>query len=491
MQQEISTIIQEQKQYFLSRATQNLTARIHLLSLLEKTIKKYENEIINALFLDLNKCQEEAYMSELIQVYEEIKAAKKWIKTISKPKIVKTPLSHFGGKSKIYYDPYGVVLIISPWNYPINLSLNPLIGAIACGNCVVLKPSEYAPNCARILEKILQEVFSNNHVAVIQGDSEIGAKLLEQKFDYIFFTGSVNIGRIVMQEAAKNLTPISLELGGKNPCIVEDSTNLKITAKRIIWGKLLNTGQTCIAPDYLLIKEDLKDAIISELINAIVSLYAPNAQDIIPAILSNQEYGKIISLRHFKRIESLLNNTITNLEEECIIFGGILEESKLKISPTLINMGDINTYLEAQKNNDALCKLNILNEEIFAPILPIFTYKNLEECKTFIQGFEKPLALYLFSNNKDKQNHIINTLSFGGGCINDCIMQVANNHLPFGGVGNSGIGNYHGKYSAKTFAREKSIYQAPFFDMPLRYPPFKKKIFGFEKIKTLKKIFEV
>ncbi len=499
MQNNLTQLLQEQRLCYTSGQTRSIQVKLKALTCLQDSMKQYENEIVDALYKDLNKCKEEAYLSEVFQIYEEIKSAKEWIKQLDKVKSVKTPLSHFGGKSEIYYEPYGVVLIVSPWNYPFNLSLSPLIGAIACGNCVVLKPSEYAPNCAKILEKILQEVFSINHVAVIQGDSAAGEALLQQKFDYIFFTGSVNVGRIVMQEAAKMLTPVTLELGGKNPCIVEDYKDSSI-AKRIVWGKLLNVGQTCTAPDYLLIRKDLKDEFVSKLIESIISLYAPNVEskknmhDIALSIISNKEYGKIISPRHFKRIISLFEDTKNKLGSDSIIFGGVNNEELLKISPTLIEMGDILSYTPnntADSKDANLYSMRILHEEIFAPILPIFTYNNLDECKEFIRSFQKPLSLYLFSDDKQKQRDIIESISFGGGCINDCIIHLANNNLPFGGVGNSGMGNYHGKYSAKTFSREKAIYKAPNIDLPLRYPPFNKKIFGLSKISISRKIFGV
>lgn len=389
-----------------------------------------------------------------------------------------------------------MVLIISPWNYPINLSLSPLIGAIACGNCVILKPSEYAPHCASVLAKIVQSAFESTQVAIVQGDSTIGASLLEQKFDYIFFTGSVNVGRIVLQEAAKKLTPATLELGGKNPCIIQDYKDSVTTAKRIMWAKLLNAGQTCTAPDYLLVRETLKEELIAQLIESMTSLYAPHAlkqseSELQISILNNQEYGKIISHRHFERIISLFEDTKRILGQDCVIFGGKSDEKALKIAPTLLDMGNIRDYISKPDSINPKRDMRILHEEIFAPILPVFTYHDLSECRAFIQSFEKPLSLYIFSDDKCKQREFIESVSFGGGCVNDCIIHLANNHLPFGGVGNSGMGSYHGRHSAKTFARKKAIYTAPHFDLPLRYPPFSKKLFGLNRLTILRKIFGV
>lgn len=520
MKQKISLILHSTRLYFQSGTMRTVSARIQALHVLQKCIKKYENDILHALYLDLGKSQAEGYMSEIAQVYEEIKSAKKWVKKYTKPKKVKTPLSHFGGTSTIHYEPYGVVLIIAPWNYPISLSLSPIVGAIAAGNCVVLKPSEYAPKSAEILERIIAESFDANCVSVICGDKDVASLLLQERFDYIFFTGSVAVGHLIMQEAAKYLTPITLELGGKNPCIIEDSTTIRTATKRIVWGKFLNAGQTCIAPDILFVNAAIKDEVIQNLKRNIAELYldrrdhVPNLLDssIQKEIMQSKDYGKIISLRHFERCRNLLQDVKEKGGEDTIICGGLTCEDSLKIAPTLLDLGKLEDILHnvGQSNNASVSNvhttpsfsdthnqsafspltLKILQEEIFAPIMPIFVYDSLQACLQFIQTFEKPLALYIFSNDTQKQNYIIQNISFGGGCINDCIVHVANNHLPFGGVGNSGIGSYHGIHSARTFCRQKSIYYAPtLFDIPLRYPPFDKKFLGFKRLKILRWLF--
>ncbi|WP_104696983.1 MULTISPECIES: aldehyde dehydrogenase family protein [unclassified Helicobacter] len=507
MQKEISSIILRQKEFFYSHKTLSKSARLQALDSILESIKYHEEQILQALYLDLNKSKEEGFMSEIAQVYKEIKSARKWVKRYTTPKSVKSPLSHLGGKSKIYYEPYGVVLIISPWNYPINLSLIPLVGAIASGNCVILKPSEYSQHSSNILEKIIARAFLKDFVCVLQGGKEVGEYLLQQKFDYIFFTGSESVGRIVMQEAAKNLTPITLELGGKNPCIVEDYKNVQIITRKIAWGKWLNSGQTCIAPDLLLIQQDLKECVVENLKQNIINLYTNDQknhhqnQEINQSIINSKDYCKIISPRHFQRLLDLLQELKEIKEEGRIIFGGHIDQKALKISPTLVDFGLIEHLLETlgdqsifqvrSKDNKnpklKLLQLKLLQEEIFGPILPILTYKNLDECISFIQKFEKPLALYLFSDAKEKQDQVVQTISFGNGCINDCIAQVANNNLPFGGVGNSGIGSYHGIFSAETFCRKKGIFKgSSSFDIHLRYPPYSKKTFGLERIKIFR-----
>lgn len=509
MQKEISSILLQQKKFSHHYKILPSSARLQTLDSLLESIKHYEEQIFQALYLDLNKSREESFISEIAQVYKEIKSAKKWIKKYTTPKSVKTPLSHFGGKSKIYYEPYGVVLIISPWNYPINLSLIPLIGAIASGNCVILKPSEYSQHSSDVLEKIITRAFHKDFVYVLKGGKEVGEYLLKQKFDYIFFTGSVSVGKIVMQEAAKNLTPVTLELGGKNPCIVEDYKNIQIITKRIAWGKWLNSGQTCIAPDLLLIHHKQKEQVIKHLKQSIIDLYSCNLdqnnaqdQEIDKKIIHSPDYCKIISPRHFQRLLDLLNELKDIQEHKRIIFGGYVDAKALKISPTLIDFGAIESILNHSnseqnqtKNAEYLepkyLQLKLLQEEIFGPILPILTYKNLDTCIEFVQKLEKPLALYLFSDVKEKQKQVMQNISFGSGCINDCIAQVANNNLPFGGVGNSGIGSYHGIFSAETFCRKKGIFHnSSSFDIPLRYPPYSKKTLGLKRIKIFRWLLE-
>ncbi len=511
MQTYAREIINIQREYF-KRNGLDIQARLYMLDALNSCVKKYEDQIYNALYEDLGKSQTESYITEIMQIYEEIKFAKKWLKAQMRIKAVKTPLSHIGGKSKIYYSPYGIVLIISPWNYPFHLSLIPLIGAIAAGNCVVLKPSEYSKNSSMILESMLKEVFESKFVHVFCGDKSMGEALLQERFDYIFFTGNMNIGRIVMQHAAKHLTPITLELGGKNPCIVQDCRDIQKVARRITWGKFINAGQTCVAPDILFIKEQLYDDLIIHIKKSLQAFYAPNASvdsvDLHKYILDSSDYGRIISKRHFYRIISLLDDVIQKGYNKNITFGGVINHDTMQLSPTLLEFGNLENTIALQDNDmnklqthtdksikDSNCNnllsLRIMQEEIFAPILPIFAYRDIESCLEFIKLFDSPLALYLFSDDKKLQDYISRSVTFGGGCINDCVLHVANNSLPFGGVGNSGMGVYHGKFSMETFSRKKGIYISPIsFDMPFRYPPFNKKIFGLDRLKILKWLFE-
>ncbi len=511
MQTYIKNILNSQKIYFQNGKTISMQTRINAIDTLQSCIKKYEEQIIEALYKDLGKSKTESYITEIMQIYEEIKVAKKWLKNNAKPKKVKTPLSHFGGKSKIYYNPYGIVLIVSPWNYPFHLSIIPLIGAITAGNCVVLKPSEYSINSSIILDNMLKEAFNSDFVHVFCGDKEIGETLLKEKFDYIFFTGNMNVGKIVMQNAAKNLTPLTLELGGKNPCILHDCKNIQNVAKKITWGKFLNAGQTCVAPDILLVKDDLVKDLIVCIKKNIQDSYAPNTDindiNIHNIILESIDYGKVISINHFKRIVSLLDDIKQKISESSIIFGGVLDYNELKLSPTLINLGSIDNITMQMKENGInlhssvdkireldsknLLTLRIMQEEIFGPILPIVSYKSIESCLYFIRLFNSPLALYLFSDNKEIQEYIMQNITFGGGCINDCVLHVANNSLPFGGVGNSGMGIYHGNFSIETFSRKKGVYIATtLFDFPFRYPPFNKKILGLDRLKILRWLFK-
>ncbi len=439
----IKEIISGQREYFNSGKTKDVLSRINNLRKLKETIKENEKLIAEALKKDLNKSELESYLSEIGFVYEEINQATKNLNSWVSPKSIRTPLTHFGSNSHVYYEPFGIALIISPWNYPFQLAIAPLISAIAAGNCSIIKPSEISPNVSKIVKKVIEETFSSNFVAVIEGDAETSTALLNEKFDYIFFTGSTNVGRIVMEKAAKYLTPITLELGGKSPCIIHHDANLKLSAKRVIWGKLLNAGQSCIAPDYLYVHENIKDQFIIYLKQYIEELYGKN-------ILDNEDYPKIINKGHFERLKNFLS-------DGQIISGGNFDEKKLKIEPTIIDKID--------------WSLPVMQGEIFGPILPIIEYSDITEVIKTIKDQPKPLALYLFSSDKDLQNNIIMNISFGGGCINDTIYHIANPHLPFGGVGNSGMGYYHGKHGFYTFSHRKSVVkQTTLFDLPIRYP---------------------
>lgn len=428
--------------------TINIDERLVLLNKLRETIEYYEQDIYNALENDLKKCEFESFATEYNYVLSEIKYIIKKLSNWAKPKRVTSSLINFPSKEYIYFEPYGKVLIIAPWNYPFQLCFSPLIAAIAAGNTVVVKPSEHAFETAQIVSKIIQETFDVKIAVVVQGGVAMTTSLLEKKWDYIFFTGSVSVGKIVAQAAVKNLTPYTLELGGKNPCIVDENVDFETACKRIIWGKFTNAGQTCIAPDYILVHKKAKETFIKNCKKIIVSFYGEDP------ILS-KDFGRIINKEHFYRLTNFLNNAN-------IIFGGTTSENELFIAPTLID----NPALESA----------IMQDEIFGPILPILTFENEEEIAQIIHKYQKPLSLYVFSENEDFAERMITQFSFGGGCINDTLIQFVNKKLPFGGVGMSGIGYYHGKFGFLTFSHQKAIVKKTFwFDIAIKYPPFKNK----------------
>ena len=449
----IQTVLKNQKLYFAKSLTKSVKFRKQQLRLLQETIKKHESEIFLALKTDLNKSEFEAYETEIGIVYEEIKFMLKNIDKFSKPKKIKTPLMHFPSKSYQLHEPLGSVLVMSPWNYPFQLTIIPMIGAMAAGNCVIVKPSNYAKSTSNIIKKILS-VFKEEYISVIQGGREVNQMLLEEKFDFIFFTGSPTVGRLVMEKAAKHLTPIVLELGGKSPCIIDKQSKIDLFAKRIAWGKLLNSGQTCVAPDYVLIHEKIKDDFVIALQKYITIFYGENPEQ-------NTEYPKIINKHHFDRLNKLI-------KENKNVIGGKANDETMQISPAIIDN----------------CSWNdeVMKEEIFGPILPIIKYKNLDEAITEINKRPKPLALYCFTTSKSFETKILNSVSFGGGCINDTIIHLANSNLPFGGVGESGMGKYHGKESFLTFSHSKSILKKSLkIDINVRYAPYD------DKIKLLRK----
>lgn len=454
---EVKEIVEKQKRYFLKNETKNIDFRIEKLKLLKKIIVDNENEINKALHKDLNKSPFESYETEIGLVLTELDYVIKNLPKWAKRKKVKTPLTNFLSKSYIYSEPLGVVLIMSPWNYPFQLTIDPLIGAIAAGNCAVLKTSSYSKNTSSIIHKLISENFDESFIAVLEGGREINQAVLEEKFDYILFTGSVRVGKIVMEAASKNLTPVTLELGGKSPCIVDDTCDIDLSAKRIIWGKLINAGQTCVAPDYILVDKSVKNKLIEKMEYYIIDFFGKDP-------LSNPEYPKIINSKHFNRILNLIDS-------DKVIFGGNYNEDTRKISPTILDKVSIND--------------NIMKEEIFGPLLPIIGYKNIDDIISLINSRPKPLALYLFSNDKTVQKKILDNISFGGGCINDTLIHFATSHMPFGGVGESGMGSYHGKASFDTFSHKKSIVKkSNLIDISLRYPPYK------DHLKLLKKILK-
>lgn len=442
--EKIDEIFEKQREFFNTGKTKNVKYRLEHLKKLKKSILENEEEIKNALKLDLNKSESESYMTEIGMTLSELSYDIRHVKYWCKNKRVGTPLAHFPSRSFISKEPYGVTLILSPWNYPFMLLIEPLIGAIAAGNCAVLKPSEFAPNTANVIEKIIKECFEEDYVTVIQGDKDVSQGLIEKKFDYIFYTGGTKVGKIVMQEASKNLVPVTLELGGKSPCIIDSKYNIHLAAKRLLFGKLLNAGQTCIAPDYVLVNENVKEGLIEELKKVLKEFLGENP-------IKNEDYPKIVNERHFERLSNLI-------EGEKILVGGKTDKKLLKIEPTILDNPKIDS--------------KVMSEEIFGPILPIITYKTIEDAIAYVKEFEKPLALYMFTNDKKIQNKIMNEISFGGGCINDTIIHIANSNMGFGGVGYSGIGNYHGKRSFDTFSHERSITKKYSLDLPMRYMPY-------------------
>ncbi|QSS98568.1 aldehyde dehydrogenase [Pontibacillus sp. ALD_SL1] len=453
----INELVQHQRAFYYTESTKSFSFRKEQLSRLRTMIEENEQSIIEALYKDLHKSEFESYTTEIGFLYTEITSALKNLKDWMKPQKVKTPLTHAGSKSYLYQEPYGVTLIIAPWNYPFQLALAPVIGALAAGNTVVLKPSELTPETSSLLKEMVTKWFDSAVFAVVEGDAEVSQELLEQRFDLIFFTGSVSVGKIVMEKASQHLTPVILELGGKSPTIVDKDANLDLAAKRIAWGKFTNAGQTCIAPDYLYIQRAVKPELLSKLKLTIKDLYGDDP-------LYNVEYSHIVNTRHFDRLSEYLNNGE-------LIAGGERDADINAIEPTILD--------------HISWKDPVMQDEIFGPILPVLTFDDIGEVVAEVRNHEKPLALYYFSENEQKQEEILSKLSFGGGCINDTLFHVANPHLPFGGVGQSGVGSYHGKASFDAFTHSKGIVkQTTKFDLSIRYPGRKH---GLKLIKRLLK----
>lgn len=438
----VSSIVNKQKAYFYNGHTRSIEVRKNNLNKLYEGIQRFEEEIFQALKLDLNKSAHESFTTEVGYVLKEISFQLKHISSWSKPKRVRTALTHFGSKGKVVPEPYGVTLIIAPWNYPFQLAIAPLVGALAAGNTIVLKPSELTPNVSKVLTRMLGELFQEELVAVVEGGVEESTALLKEPFDYIFFTGSVGIGKVVMEAAAKQLTPLTLELGGKSPCIVHKDAKIDVTARRIVWGKFLNAGQTCVAPDYMYVHASVKEQLIEALRHEIEEQYGKEP-------LHNDNYVRIVSERHFERLCTFLKDGKT-------VIGGNYNKETLHIEPTVLT--------------NVTWKSAVMEDEIFGPILPIIEYDNIEEVIDKIQQHPKPLALYVFSEDKEVQRQVTSNISYGGGCINDVVYHLATPYLPFGGVGSSGLGSYHGEESFRTFSHYKSILaQSTAFDMKIRY----------------------
>lgn len=440
----VENIVKNQKKFLDELKIKDVEYRIEKLKKLKEVIKENEEEIAKALYKDLNKDKVESYMVEVGMVLSElsyvIKHTKKWAKT----KRVATPLSQFLASSFIVPEPYGVVLVMSPWNYPFLLTMQPVIGALAAGNTCIIKPSRFSINTSKIMKKLIEKVYDEKYVSVVCGE-DVAEELLKQDVDYICYTGSARVGKIVMKAAAEKLIPVTLELGGKSPCIVEKTADIKLAARRIAFGRILNSGQTCIAPDYILVEKEIKEKFIEELKKNIVKMVGETP-------LENKEYPKLIGEKQFNKVKDMI------VEKE-IIYGGKYDEKTLKIEPTILKC----TY-----------KSKAMEDEIFGPLFPIIEFTKIDEVIKYITSNPKPLALYLFTNNKKLQKRILREVPFGGGCINDTIMHIASHSMPFGGVGNSGMGSYHGKYSFDTFTHYKSIIKkSNLIDMPMRYHPYK------------------
>lgn len=441
----VQDIIKKQRAFFKSGRTRDVEFRIAALNKLLKILTVHEKDIIEALHRDLRKPQLEAFSTEIAYVLEDIRYVIKKIRKWSRPQKLGSPIVLMPAKSRIYSEPFGNTLIIAPWNYPFQLAVSPLIGALAAGNTAIVKPSELTPYTESLLARLIGEAFPQDYVACVTGGPEISQELLEEKFDFIFFTGSTKVGKIVAEKAAKHLTPVCLELGGKSPCIIDKNVDLKTTCRRITWGKFMNAGQTCVAPDYLLVDRAIYPKFVAELGKTVEEFYGKDIQ-------ASDSYARIVSEGHFSRLTGLMDS-------KKIAFGGKVDRADKFIEPTLLKDADW---------SDA-----VMDDEIFGPLLPIIPYDSLEPVLAKIAERPKPLALYIFSKDSAFQEKILNTLSFGGACVNDCIVHLANPDLPFGGVGDSGIGAYHGKHSFDLFSHKKSVLKKPFWgDATMRYAPY-------------------
>ena len=423
--------------------------RLKQLQKLKTMLLEYEEELYEALYADLGKSRFESWETEIGPVLQEISYAQRHLKSWMKPRRAKTSILHFPSSGKIIPEPYGTVLILSPWNYPVQLTLMPLAAAIAAGNCAVLSLPTASMHTSRVLEKLLADAFAEEHVRTYLGDIPTNTELLKEPFDYIFFTGSPRVGKIVMEAAAKNLTPVTLELGGKSPCIVDRTADIQLAARRIVWGKSLNSGQTCVAPDYILAEQSVKGRLCTALAEEYQKLYGNDP-------INNPDYPKIINGQHFERLVSLL-------EGQKIISGGRYDRESRKMELTVLDSPDVHA--------------TVMEEEIFGPILPVLSYETLDEVKQFVNSRPKPLALYLFTRSEETERRIMEGIPFGGGCINDTVVHLVNHGLPFGGVGNSGMGRYHGKFGFDTFTHYKGVLKkGNWLDLPVRYPPYGEKL---------------
>lgn len=441
--------LSEHEEFFQSKQTRSINFRLAQLDKLKQAIIEFEPKITEALRKDLGKHPFESYTTEIGYVLNSITHTKKRLRKWAKPKRVKTPVSLFPSKSMIRYEPYGTILIIGPFNYPFQLLIEPLIGAIAAGNCAVIKPSELVPNVADVIADLIETVFDPSYIRCVQGGVETNTSLINAPFDYIFFTGSVSVGKIVMEAAAKNLIPVTLELGGKSPVIVDESADIKAAAQRIVWGKVLNAGQTCVAPDYLMVHQAVKEELIEEMKQVLQAFFLTSTEE-------SKDYGRIVNQRHFERLSSMLER-----DQEQIIYGGSTNPDTRYIEPTLV---------------EATWESASMEDEIFGPILPILPYGKLDEAIQSMNKLSKPLALYLFTSNPRVEEKVLTEIPSGGVSINNTITHLANPELPFGGIGHSGMGAYHGHYSFTTFSHERSVLKTSTkFNMALLFPPYDEK----------------
>ena len=441
----IQSVVDSQRKFFKTGATLPVAFRLNALKRLKQAILTYQDDITQALAADLGKSRFESYMSEIGMVLSEIGYMQKHLKTFAKQQRVPTPLTHFPAATFRCPSPYGTVLVMSPWNYPFLLTFGPVVDALSAGNTVVVKPGAYAPATAEVVEKIFASCLPPELVSVVRGGRDVNAELLDVRFDYIFFTGGQNVGQLVLQKAAKHLTPVTLELGGKSPCIVDETADVELAAKRIVFGKFLNAGQTCVAPDYVLVYSSVKKAFLDSLAVEIKAQFGENP-------LTNPDYGKIVNEKHFARLLKLF-------KKETIFYGGRYDEAALKIEPTVLT--------------DVTPRAPCMQEEIFGPVLPVLEISSPEDAENVIRQNPTPLALYLFSTDKTRQRDVVEKIQFGGGCINDTIIHLANPETGFGGVGTSGMGAYHGKTGFDTFTHYKSIVDKKnWLDLPIRYQPY-------------------
>ncbi|NAY90939.1 aldehyde dehydrogenase family protein [Muricauda sp. JGD-17] len=454
----VKDVVDAQNAFFTSQKTKSVPFRKQYLKRLKQEIEAREDDICDALHSDFKKPKFEALGTETQIVLAELSMAIKKVARWGRPERVSSSWVHFPSTDWIYSEPYGKVLIIAPWNYPFMLTLVPLVGALAAGNTAVLKPSELSPHTSKVISEIIQKVFPPEYVTVVEGDVEVSKALLAEKWEYIFFTGSTRVGKIIYQSAAEQMTPVTLELGGKTPCIVDETAGIKLAAKRIAWGKFLNAGQTCVAPDYVLVHKKVKDTLVDHLKKNIIKFYGEN-------IKASPDFARISYQKHYEGLKAML-------QEQKVLFGGNCDDQERYIEPTLVDEPSMDSAL--------------MEDEIFGPILPLISYEKEEDLLQLIGKFPKPLAFYLFSKDKKFQKRVMERYAFGGGTINDVVVQIANKHLPFGGVGHSGIGAYHGKHSFDLFSHKKSLVKrATWLDVPIRYAPYTIPIRWVKKIKHL------